>query len=178
MGNYIVEIKLAEVGTEYTFQEDRNDHDKGDKISSIGGHAWLSIQGSDGKVEGFGFASENAKAFDVGRKVDDDNQAYVHANTIIKFEITEEQYKRFTHFKKTGEYSGGRFDFSRYNLDSHNCVTAVASALIAMGVNKEKNLISPNEIDLTHHLTSSSFFDDTNNSGQHTRNLQVLEYQG
>ncbi len=35
MGNYIVEIKLAEVGTEYTFQEDRNDHDKGDKISSL-----------------------------------------------------------------------------------------------------------------------------------------------
>ena len=131
--NYSVTYKVAGVGADYIYQQDKNAHKAGDLHDSPGGHMWYSV--SDGVAkQSYGFASRLDEMFGPGQVTNEDDGGYQETIYEVTLKLTEAQYNALMTFSN-GPDSGG-FDASTYDLLKNSCVDFVYASLKTIGYNE------------------------------------------
>ncbi len=131
--NYSVTYKVAGVGADYIYQQDKNTHKAGDLHDSPGGHMWYSV--SDGVAkQSYGFASRLDEMFGPGQVTNEDDSGYQETIYEVTLKLTEAQYNALMTFSN-GPDSGG-FDASTYDLLKNSCVDFVYASLKTIGYNE------------------------------------------
>ncbi len=133
---YSVTFKVAAVGADYIYQEDKNGHLTGEHHESSGGHMWYSLNDGYSVPSSYGFSSKHEEVSGEGHISRFDNSAY--QNTIYEITITlsEEQYYKLQDFSNAPDKFG--FDDKKYRLLTNSCVDFAYAALRAIGYNKDK----------------------------------------
>ncbi len=145
--SYSVTYKVAGVGADYVYQQDKSDHKAGDLHDSPGGHMWYSV--SDGVAsKSFGFASRLDEMFGPGQVVMDDDSAYQETLYEVTVKLTESQYTALMNFSSNPPAGG--FDSATYNLLTNSCVDFVYASLKVLGYNpndEQGDLFPGNNLD-------------------------------
>ncbi|WP_224770990.1 calcium-binding protein [Pseudomonas sp. FEN] len=168
---YSVTYKVAGIGADYIYQEDKADHKAGDLHDSPGGHMWYSL--SDGDVNNsYGFASARDEMSGPGKVVRDDDMGYQQTLYEVTVSLTEEQYRKLKDFSDAPKLYG--FDDSTYELLSNSCVDFIYASLRTIGYNDagfEGDLWPGNNIDniktLLHGFGAQIIRDDLTRHGSY-----------
>ncbi|NMZ34068.1 hypothetical protein [Pseudomonas proteolytica] len=133
--NHSVTYKVAGMGADYIYQQDKAGNKAGDTHQSLAGHMWYSV--SDGTTKNsYGFTSAFEQMSGEGAVSAFDDAAYQKTIYEVTIQLTEAQYSNLISFSKNPELAG--FDASTYNVLTNSCVDFVYSSLKTIGYNEKE----------------------------------------
>lgn len=133
--NHSVTYKVAGMGADYIYQQDKADNKAGETHQSLAGHMWYSV--SDGTTKSsYGFNSAFEQMSGEGAVSAFDDAAYQKTIYEVTIQLTEAQYSKLINFSKNPESAG--FDSSVYNVLTNSCVDFVYSSLKTIGYNEKE----------------------------------------
>lgn len=133
--NHSVTYKVAGMGADYIYQQDKAGNKAGDTHQSLAGHMWYSV--SDGTTKNsYGFTSAFEQMSGEGAVSAFDDAAYQKTIYEVTIQLTEAQYSNLISFSKNPDMAG--FDASTYNVLTNSCVDFVYSSLKTIGYNEKE----------------------------------------